>query len=104
AWETTAQVAMAEMNWADAEHAIDNAFRAVGRSDVPTSAWQVHATASDLYRKTRRRETATAHHMQALRHVETLVDSFDRAEPLRQALLDAASVRRLREQSIEMKL
>src|SRR5262249_23937058 len=36
AWDTTARVAIAEMKWSDAEQAIENAFRAIAGSDVPT--------------------------------------------------------------------
>ena len=89
---------------ADAEQAIDNALRAFKESDVATtSTWQVHATASDLYRKMGRRDAATTHHMRALKHLEALLDSFDRDEPIRQTML-AASVRPLRDQSVKMKL
>src|SRR5262249_22631323 len=104
AWETTAQVAMAELNWAAAEHAVNQALGSFAHLEVPTVAWHVHATASDVYRRLRRRETAAAHHKQALKHIEALVDSFEREEPLRQGVLDARSVRRLREQSLELKL
>ena len=102
AWETTAQVAIAEADWSGAERAIDAALQELARPDVAMSAWQVHATASELYRRTRRRDASAAHHDLALEHLETLADSFEPDEPIRQALLDAAPVRRLRQELIEM--
>ena len=104
AWETTAQVAIAGTDWPSAEHAIETALEELTRRDTPMSAWQIHATASDLYRRTGRREASAAHHVRALEHLEALVHSFEPDEPLRQALVDAAPVRRLRQEWIEMEL
>jgi DNA-binding winged helix-turn-helix (wHTH) protein/tetratricopeptide (TPR) repeat protein len=92
AWEATAQVAIAEMHWADAEESVANALRELARSPVPISAWRVHATAADLYRKTGRIDAASVHHVRALEHLATLVNSFEPDEPIRQALVVAASV------------
>jgi len=96
AWDTRARVAIAEANWSDAEQSIDNALAALTRFDMP-STWRVHGTAWDLYRKTGRDDTAAAHRAHARTHIFALANSFDADEPLRQAFLSAASVRRIRD-------
>jgi hypothetical protein len=101
AWETRAQVAIAETNWGDASQSIDRALAALSRLDVPTCAWRVHGTAAGLYRKIGQPETAAAHQALARTHIATLVGSFARDEPLRQTFLDAASVRRICEEALE---
>ena len=97
AWETSAQVAMAEMNWSDASQSIDKAVAVLSRFDVPTYAWRVHGTASDLYRTTGQPETAAAHRAFAREHINTLVNSFERDEPLRNIFLSSTPVRRIHE-------
>ena len=96
AWEARARVAIAEANWSDAEQSIDNALAVLTRFDMPTSTWRVHGTAWDLHRKTGRDDTAATHRARARTHISALAHSFDADEPLRQAFLNAASVRRIR--------
>src|SRR5262249_51999828 len=95
AWETKARVAIAARDWSLAERSIESALAVVTRSEAPTSTWQVHGTAWDLYRKTGRGETAAAHRARARTHIAALVDSFEPGDPLRHGLLQAASVRRI---------
>src|SRR5262249_55960923 len=86
AWETRAQVAIVEMDWPDAKESTDSARGALAGPEAPTAAWQVHGAASEWYRKTGRRDTAAAHHARAVEHLDTLLDSFEPDEPIRQAL------------------
>jgi DNA-binding winged helix-turn-helix (wHTH) protein/tetratricopeptide (TPR) repeat protein len=102
AWETRAQVAIAESNWSDATQTIDHALAALRGTDTPTCAWRVHGTAWDLHRRTGQRDVAAAHRARALGHIAALVESFQPGEPLRDALLDAAAVRRIREEELEV--
>jgi hypothetical protein len=102
AWEARARVAMAESHWTDARQCIDRAFAVLARFDVPVSAWRVHATASELYRKVGPSEEAAGHRERARVMVTALAESFAPDEPLRIALLGAASVRRLCEDVFEM--
>jgi hypothetical protein len=99
AWETNAQVATAEMNWRDASQSIDHALAALSRFDAPTFAWRVYGTASDLYRRTGQPEAAAAHRAVARTHIATLVNSFERDEPLRHIFLSAAPIRRIQEEA-----
>ena len=100
AWETSAQVAIAEANWNDARDAIDRAFHALTSTDALASTWQIHRTAWDLDRETGRSDLAAAHRERALAHVAALAESLEPGEPLRDALLDAPAVRRIREEEL----
>jgi DNA-binding winged helix-turn-helix (wHTH) protein/tetratricopeptide (TPR) repeat protein len=102
AWDARAHVAMAESNWADAREWIDRAFTALARFDVPISAWRVHATASELYRKLGHFEEAATERERARAHIAALVESFAPDEPLRFAMRGAESVRRIYEDALEM--
>ncbi|HYS14482.1 MAG TPA: hypothetical protein VEN28_14320, partial [Burkholderiaceae bacterium] len=66
AWDTRAQVAIAESNWNDARHSIGYALAALRSTDTPTSAWRVHGTAWDLHRRAGQRDVAAAHRASAL--------------------------------------
>ena len=98
AWETSAQVAIAESNWDDATQSIDRALAALKRTETPTSAWRVHASASELHQKTGQHDSAAAHHASARAHIAALAASFEPDEPLRRALLNAPAVRRISEE------
>jgi DNA-binding winged helix-turn-helix (wHTH) protein/tetratricopeptide (TPR) repeat protein len=98
AWDTSAQVAIADQNWSDAAQSIDRALAALKRAETPTSAWRVHATASDLHQKTRQPAGAAAHHASARAHIAALADSLEADEPLRRTLLNAPDVRRVTEE------
>ena len=102
AWETGAQVSIAESNLSDARQFIAYALVALKGTDTPTSAWRVHGTAWDLYRRTGQLDEAAAHRASARAHIAALVESFQSDEPLRHALLDAAAVRRIREEELEV--
>jgi len=102
AWDASAHVAIAESHWSDARQCIDRAFAALARFDVPISAWRVHATASELYRKLGQSEEAALQRDRARAHVAALAESFAPEEPLRLAMLGAASVRRVCEDVLEL--
>ena len=95
AWETSAQVAIAEHNWDDATQSIDRALAALERPWTPTSAWRVYATASDLDQKRGKLDSAAAHHASARAHIAALAESLEPDEPLRRTLLNAPAVRRI---------
>jgi DNA-binding winged helix-turn-helix (wHTH) protein/tetratricopeptide (TPR) repeat protein len=101
AWDASAQVAMAERNWGNAEQCLNHALAALARSDVPTCAWRVHGTAWELYRMTGQ-PAAAGHRARAQAHIFALAESFEPNEPLRHALLAAPSVRRICEESVEL--
>jgi hypothetical protein len=97
-----AHVAMAESDEHDAAQCLDRAFAALTRFETPISTWRVHGAAWDLYRRTAQFELAAAHRASARVHVAALADSFPPDEPLRDVLLSAPAIRRIREEEVEM--
>jgi tetratricopeptide (TPR) repeat protein len=96
AWELRARVAMAEKDWNGAEENIEKALAVVSTFEIPTAAWRVHATRSDLHRRAHRETAAEAERARAEAIILALADSFTPDEPLRHAFLAAAPVRRMR--------
>jgi DNA-binding winged helix-turn-helix (wHTH) protein/tetratricopeptide (TPR) repeat protein len=96
AWEVGARVAMAEKDWKGAEEKIAKGLAVVQEFEIPTTAWRVHATRSDVYRQTKNQTAAEAHRARAEAIILALADSFAADDPLRHAFLAAAPVRRIR--------
>ena len=63
--------------------------------EIPTTAWRVHATRSDLYRQAKNEAAAEAHRARAEAIILALANSFAPDDPLRHAFLAAAPVRRI---------
>src|SRR5215468_11248134 len=96
AWDLEARVAMAEQDWKRAEENIEKGLAVLDKFEIPTTAWRVHATRSDLYRQTRDETAAEAERARAEAIILALADSFAADEPLRHTFLAAAPVRRIR--------
>jgi len=94
-WDVQARVSMAEKDWKAAEACIEHGLVVLERFDVPTVAWRLHATRSELYRRLKNDEAAEAHRAQAESIILTLSNSFDGDEPLRHSFLAAAPIRRI---------
>jgi DNA-binding winged helix-turn-helix (wHTH) protein/tetratricopeptide (TPR) repeat protein len=95
AWEAGARVAMAEKDWKGAEEKIEKGLAVLQRFEIPTTAWRVHATRSDLYRQANDETAAEAHRARAEAIILALANSFTPEDPLRHAFLAAAAVRRI---------
>jgi len=96
AWDLGARVAMAAKDWKDAEAKIDKGLAVLDEFRIPTTAWRIHATRSDLYRRATNDTAAEAHRAQAEGIILGLADSFSPDDPLRDAFLAAAPVRSIR--------
>src|SRR5262245_33651660 len=96
AWDLDARVAMAEKDWKGAEENIEKGLAVLDKFEIPTTAWRVHATRSDLYRQTRDETAAEAERARAEAIILALADSFAADDPLRHTFLAAAPVRRIR--------
>jgi tetratricopeptide (TPR) repeat protein len=96
AWEVGARVAMAEKDWKGAEEKIEKALTVLQRFEIPTSAWRVHATRSDLYRQVKNQTAAEAERARAEAIILALAGSFTPDDPLRHAFLAAEPVRDIR--------
>ena len=59
------------------------------------AAWQIHATARDLYLETQDEEAAEIHRSLAEGHILTMANSFLPDEPLREIFLAAGPVHRM---------
>ena len=95
AWEVGARVAMAEKDWKGAEEKIEKGLAVLQRFEIPTTAWRVHATRSDLYRQAKDETAAEAERARAEAIVLALANSLAPDDPLRHAFLAAAPVRRI---------
>ncbi len=96
AWEVGARVAMAEKDWKAAEEKIAKGLAVVQAFEIPTTAWRVHATRSDLYRQAKNDAAAETHRARAEEIILALANSFAPDDPVRDAFLAAAPVRRIR--------
>jgi DNA-binding winged helix-turn-helix (wHTH) protein/tetratricopeptide (TPR) repeat protein len=95
AWEVAARVAMAEKDWKGAEENIEKGLAVLREFEIPTTAWRVHATRSDLYRQTKNASAAEGHRARAEAIILALANSLAPDDPLRHAFLAAAPVRRI---------
>jgi hypothetical protein len=103
AWDVDARVAMAEKDWKGAEEKIEKGLAVVQRFEIPTTAWRVHATRSDLYRQAKKEAAAEAQRARAEAIILALANSFAPDDPLRQAFLAAAPVRRIRQNAKKLR-
>src|SRR6266436_3016658 len=94
-WAAQARVSMAEKDWQGADRDIERGLAVLERFDVPTVAWRLHATRSELYRRSRNGDAAEVHRARAERVILSLANSFEPDEPLRRSFLAAGPVRRL---------
>jgi hypothetical protein len=104
AWESEARVAMAEMNWNQAEENIKQGLTISDNGDIPVTAWRVHATAWDLQRHLKNVKSAESHRNRAEAEILTLANSFEPDEPLRQSFLAAAPVRQILDGGVKSKI
>ena len=96
AWDVGARVAMAEKDWKAAEEKIEKGLAVLQAFEIPTTAWRVHATRSDLHRQVKNDTAAEVHRARAEAIILALANSFAPDDPLRDAFLAAAPVRRIR--------
>lgn len=103
AWEMKTRVAMAQKDWVAASKYTEQALAIVEKFEVPVAAWQVHATAWELYGQKQDNEAAEAHRKRAEAEILALANSFDSNEPLRKTFLAAAQVRRILDGAVKGK-
>jgi hypothetical protein len=94
AWNFKARLAIAAGGHNDAEASVLRALEIVEAVDVPPAAWQVHATAGEIY-GTIDSAKAAAHRRRAQAIIDALAGSLGGEDHLRQALLGSARVRRI---------
>jgi tetratricopeptide (TPR) repeat protein len=94
AWELKSRIAITELDWKQADDYVHNGLAILKEFDVPVAAWQIHATARDLY-QARDEQAAETHRSLAEGHILTIANSFLPEEPLREIFLAAGPVRRI---------
>jgi len=97
AWEVGARVAMAEKDWKGAEETIEKGLAVLQGFGIPTTAWRVHATRSDLYRHAKNDRATETHRARAEAIILALASSFAPDDALRLTFLAATPIRRIRE-------
>src|SRR5712664_3497315 len=95
AWEMKARVAMAEKEWIGAREYVQQALAIVEKFEVLVAAWQVHATAWQLYLHAKDDKPAEASRGRAEACILKIANSFARDEPLRASFLSAPAVARV---------
>ena len=86
---------MAENDRDAAEDKIEKGLAILQAFEIPTTAWRVHATRSDLYQQAKNDTAAEAHRARAEAIILRLANSFAPEDPVRDAFLAAAPVRRI---------
>jgi DNA-binding winged helix-turn-helix (wHTH) protein/tetratricopeptide (TPR) repeat protein len=95
AWEMKTRIAIAEQAWETAADHLHEALSIVKGFAVPVAAWQVHATAWDLYRHARNEAAAESNRALAETHILAVANSFASNDPLRKSFLSAPPVQRV---------
>jgi len=95
AWEMKTRVAMSEQDWMGAREFVQQALAIVEKFEVLVAAWQVHATAWQLYLHTRDDKPAEANRERAEACILKIANSFTRDEPLRASFLSAPPIARV---------
>jgi DNA-binding winged helix-turn-helix (wHTH) protein/tetratricopeptide (TPR) repeat protein len=92
-WDLQARVATAEGDLPGACESIQRALGIVDNSEIQAGAWQMFATASQVYREAKEFKTAATYRDRAESCILQIANSFDPHEPLRATFLSAHSVR-----------
>ncbi|MEJ0039662.1 MAG: AAA family ATPase [Gammaproteobacteria bacterium] len=92
AWDVNARVALANGDQDRAMEYISNGVSTVQGVEVPLAAWQVHATATDIFERSGHRESATSHRDAGRDTILRLADSLGEHESLRETFLSAPRV------------
>ena len=95
AWELKTRIAMAEQEWDAAANYLHEALSLVKNFAVPVAAWQVHATAWDLYQHVENEDAAENNRVCAETQLLAIANSFASDDPLRTSFTSATPVRRV---------
>ena len=93
AYHLDACVAVRGQDWDRAWASLNQAFSIMHQRPVPFMEWRVHATASELHRRTGDGAAAAHHRARAAGILADLAQSLPPGEPLREVFLSAPEVR-----------
>jgi tetratricopeptide (TPR) repeat protein len=94
-WDLQARVAMAENNLHGERESIQRALAIIDSSEIQGAAWQIFATASEVFRHAKKLRTAETYRDRAESCILQIADSFEPDEPLRATFLAADPIRRI---------
>jgi tetratricopeptide (TPR) repeat protein len=94
-WDLQARVAIAQGDLPGAQESIQRALAIIDSSEIQGAAWQIFATASEVFRRAKELKTAETYRDRAESCILQIVDSFEPDEPLRATFLAADPVRRI---------
>src|SRR5262245_16721015 len=92
-WDMEARLSIAEKDWKGAEASMERGLTILERFNIPTVAWRLYATRSELYRRLGNNVAAEAQRARASSIILALANSFDPDEPLRHSFLAAGPIR-----------
>jgi tetratricopeptide (TPR) repeat protein len=95
AWELNARIALANNNREYARECVERSLAIVENFEIMVAAWQVHATAWQLYDRFEEHGKAEIQRQSAEACILKIADSFSPEEPLREIFLSAEPVRRI---------
>jgi len=96
AWNAKARIAMTEGDLNEAKRCVDQAILTTDGVEIPLAAWQVHATAADIYNAAEDAKAAKHHLDLSQTTILTLADSLpDEEAPLRKTFLNSPIVSRI---------
>jgi DNA-binding winged helix-turn-helix (wHTH) protein/tetratricopeptide (TPR) repeat protein len=88
-----ARVAISESDLPAARESIERALAIVDSSEIQNGAWQIFATASQVFHHSKKPKTAESHRARAEACIVHIANSFEPDEPLRAIFLAASPVR-----------
>ena len=92
AWEVSARIALAADNTRQAREYIERGLTAIGGVQAPVAAWQVHATASDVFDMAGEAGRAQSHRELSRHTILQLAASLETYDDLRQTFLTSRAV------------
>ena len=93
AWDLKTRVAIADSDLQGARESIQQALAIVDKFEILVAAWQVYATARELYQRVKEHKTAETNRERAETCILKIANSFAPDEPLRTTFLTAPPFR-----------
>jgi DNA-binding winged helix-turn-helix (wHTH) protein/tetratricopeptide (TPR) repeat protein len=103
AWEVKARVALSENDLPAACDRIQQALAIVDKFEIPVAAWQILASAWQIYQHANERKAAETYRDRAQASILKIANSFAPDEPLRATFLAAAPIRRILREKVTSK-
>jgi hypothetical protein len=95
AWDVNARIALAGGDARQARDHIERGLAAIDGVEAPVAAWQVHATAAEVFEALGQTISAQSHRTSSRDTSLRLATSFDSQEPSRQVFLASRAIAQL---------